>query len=149
MSAARTPLPGPDMGGLQDDWNRLANARKKAETTTPAPAEPQASEPAAGDHDAVTPRPHDATPETTSASAPTARSRRSRGGRRPAPAAADAVALTVRVDPDEATEIDLWLLGLRDDARRTRLDKSEALRELLRLAREDDRTRRALLKRLT
>ncbi|WP_224283470.1 hypothetical protein [Streptomyces sp. LS1784] len=71
-----------------------------------------------------------------------------RGGRRPAPAAADAVALTVRVDPEEASEIDRWLLALRYDARRTRLDKSEAIRELLRLARDHEPTRKALLKRL-
>ncbi|WP_327075685.1 hypothetical protein OG196_44125 (plasmid) [Kitasatospora purpeofusca] len=75
--------------------------------------------------------------------------RRPRSPRRPAPAADQAVALTVRVDPDEATAIDLWLLGLRDDAHRTRLDKAEAIRELLRLAREHEPTRRALLKRLT
>ncbi|KJS52463.1 hypothetical protein VM98_31285 [Streptomyces rubellomurinus subsp. indigoferus] len=63
--------------------------------------------------------------------------------------AADAVALTVRVDRGDANDIDHWLIGLRCDAHRTRLDKSEAIRELLRLAREHEPTRRALLKRLT
>ncbi|MFF5639773.1 hypothetical protein [Streptomyces sp. NPDC012825] len=74
---------------------------------------------------------------------------RSRGGRRPAPAVKDAVAHTVRLDPEEATEVDLFVLTLRDDARRTRLDKAEVYRELLRLAREDDTVRRKLLKRIT
>ncbi|WP_411073330.1 hypothetical protein [Streptomyces sp. cmx-4-25] len=73
---------------------------------------------------------------------------RSRGGRRPAPAVADAVAHTVRLDPEEATDVDLFVLGLRDDARRTRLDKAEVYRELVRLAREDDAVRRKLLRRL-
>ncbi|MGW1379557.1 hypothetical protein ACWD6P_35555 [Streptomyces sp. NPDC002446] len=73
---------------------------------------------------------------------------RSRGGRRPAPAVKDAVAHTVRLDPEEATDVDLFVLGLRDDARRTRLDKAEVYRELIRLAREDDTVRRKLLRRL-
>lgn len=73
---------------------------------------------------------------------------RSRGGRRPAPAVKDAVAHTVRLDPEEATDVDLFVLGLRDDARRTRLDKAEVYRELVRLAREDDAVRRKLLRRL-
>lgn len=73
---------------------------------------------------------------------------RSRGGRRPAPAVETAVAHTVRLDPEEATEVDLFILMLRDDARRTRLDKAEVYRELLRLAREDDTVRRKLLRRI-
>lgn len=73
---------------------------------------------------------------------------RSRGGRRPAPAVADAVATTVRLDPEENTEVDLFVLMLRDDARRTRLDKAEVYRELVRLAREDDTVRRKLLRRI-
>ena len=73
---------------------------------------------------------------------------RSRGGRRPAPAVKDAVAHTVRLDPDEATEVDLFVLTLRDDARRTRLDKAEVYRELIRLAREDPAVRKKLLRRL-
>ncbi|MFJ2478004.1 hypothetical protein ACIOWI_34410 [Streptomyces sp. NPDC087659] len=73
---------------------------------------------------------------------------RTRGGRRPAPAVKDAVAHTVRLDPEEATEVDLFVLALRDDARRTRLDKAEVYRELQRLAREDDSVRRKLLRRI-
>ena len=73
---------------------------------------------------------------------------RSRGGRRPAPAVKDAVAHTVRLDPEEATEVDLFVLTLRDEVRRTRLDKAEVYRELLRLAREDDSVRRKLLRRI-
>lgn len=73
---------------------------------------------------------------------------RSRGGRRPAPAVQTAVAHTVRLDPEEATEVDRFVLTLRDDARRTRLDKAEVYRELLRLARDDDTVRRKLLRRI-
>ncbi|MFJ9523647.1 hypothetical protein ACIRPK_36140 [Kitasatospora sp. NPDC101801] len=64
--------------------------------------------------------------------------RRPRGGKRPAPEATSAVALTVRVEPNEATAIDRWIIDLRDDARRTQLDKSEVIRELLILAREHE-----------
>lgn len=73
---------------------------------------------------------------------------RSRGGRRPAPAVKDSVATTLRLDPEEATEVDLFVLALREDSRRTRLDKAEVYRELIRLAREDDAVRRKLLRRL-
>ncbi|MEW1804750.1 hypothetical protein ACIGO7_37885 [Streptomyces virginiae] len=73
---------------------------------------------------------------------------RSRGGRRPAPAAADAVPTTVRFDPEEASEVDFFVLELRDDAGRRSLDKAEVIRELLRLAREHEPTKKALLKRL-
>lgn len=84
--------------------------------------------------------------------APTAREPRrpgrTRGGQRPAPAVKDAVAHTVRLEPEEASDVDRFVLGLRDDARRTRLDKAEVYRELIRLAREDDAVRRKLLRRL-
>ncbi|WP_326813295.1 hypothetical protein [Streptomyces scopuliridis] len=73
---------------------------------------------------------------------------RSRGGRRPPPAAADAVPTTVRFDPEESSEVDRFVLELRDDAGRRALDKSEVVRELLRMAREHEPTRRALLRRL-
>ncbi|MFH8387668.1 hypothetical protein ACH4E7_43460 [Kitasatospora sp. NPDC018058] len=155
MSAARTPRPGPDMGGLTGDWERLARIRAKAEDAAATRAEPQANEPDSPQNDAVTSRHHDATTDDADGTSdtdqprPARPQRRARGGRRPAPAASDAVALTVRVDPDEATEIDHWLLALRDDAHRTRLDKAEAIRELLRLARDHEPTRKALLKRLT
>ncbi|MEU9523693.1 hypothetical protein [Streptomyces sp. NPDC048224] len=58
------------------------------------------------------------------------------------------MATTVRLDPEEATEVDLFILTLREDARRTRLDKAEVYRELMRLAREDDTVRRKLMRRL-
>ncbi|MER7050393.1 hypothetical protein ABT391_36810 [Streptomyces jumonjinensis] len=73
---------------------------------------------------------------------------RTRGGRRPPPAAADAVPTTVRFDPEESSEVDRFVLELRDDARRRSLDKSEVIRELVRLAREHEPTRKALLRRL-
>lgn len=73
---------------------------------------------------------------------------RTRGGRRPPPAAADAVPTTIRFDPGEASEIDRWVLDLRDYAGRRALDKAEVIRELLRMAREHEPTMRALLRRL-
>ncbi|GAB3154922.1 hypothetical protein [Microbispora hainanensis] len=87
---------------------------------------------AARDRDVTTPR-------KTTRSRPQARSRRG------APAVADAVALTVRFDPDEYTEIDEWLLSLRRELGRTKLDKSEVVRALLQAARERADVRRALL----
>ncbi|MFD5455566.1 hypothetical protein [Streptomyces olivaceus] len=94
----------------------------------------------------------DQEPEQTTEETPTAptprRPGRSRGGRRPAPAVKDAVATTVRLDPEEATEVDLFVLTLREGVRRTRLDKAEVYRELMRLAREDDTVRKKLLRRL-
>ncbi|MER8237447.1 hypothetical protein [Streptomyces sp. NPDC094049] len=73
---------------------------------------------------------------------------RTRGGRRPPPAASDAIPTTIRFDVEEAAEIDLWLLALREAAGRRTLDKSEVIRELLRLAREHDPTYKALLRRI-
>ncbi|WP_138899072.1 hypothetical protein [Streptomyces chryseus] len=73
---------------------------------------------------------------------------RSRGGRRLPPAAADAIPTTIRFDTDEAAEIDQFVLELRVAAHRRNLDKAEVFREVLRLAREHEPTRRALLKRL-
>ncbi|MFE2729441.1 hypothetical protein [Kitasatospora sp. NPDC059327] len=77
-----------------------------------------------------------------------ARPGRTRGGKRPEPETCTAVALTVRVERDEAAAIDRWIIDLRDDTHRTQLDKSEVIRELLALARAHEPTRRALLKRL-
>lgn len=87
---------------------------------------------------------------TTTADKPAARTvtRTRPGGRRGAPAVADAVAMTVRVDPDEAAEIDYFILMLRQGLSRGRLDKAEVIRELLRLAMEDEVTARKLAKRL-
>ncbi|MET8630867.1 hypothetical protein ABZW30_45520 [Kitasatospora sp. NPDC004669] len=76
-----------------------------------------------------------------------AASRIPRPGRRPAPRAAGAVALTVRVDPAEATEVDLFQVVLREETGH-RVDKAELVRELLLLARTHGPTRRALVRRL-
>ncbi len=73
---------------------------------------------------------------------------RSRGGRRPPPAVEDAVVTTVRFDPEESSEVDWFVLELRDDSERRGLDKAEVFRELIRLAREHEPTRRALIRRL-
>ncbi len=73
---------------------------------------------------------------------------RTRGGRRPPPAAADAIPTTVRFDPEESRDVDFFVLELRDDTARRSLDKAEVIRELLRLAREDGPTKNKLLKRL-
>jgi hypothetical protein len=79
---------------------------------------------------------------------PAVRPGRSRGGRRPPPAVADAIPTTVRFDIEEALEVDRFVMDLRDAAYRRTLDKAEVIRELLRLAREDDTVRRRLLRRL-
>ncbi|MER7659801.1 hypothetical protein [Streptomyces albidoflavus] len=73
---------------------------------------------------------------------------RSRGGRRLPPAAADAIPTTIRFDPEESAEVDQFVLELRVEAQRRNLDKAEVFREVLRLAREHEPTRRALLRRL-
>ncbi|MFH9016443.1 hypothetical protein ACH4C6_34485 [Streptomyces sp. NPDC017943] len=73
---------------------------------------------------------------------------RTRGGRRPPPAAADAIPTTIRFDPEESAEVDQFVLELRVTAQRRNLDKAEVFREVLRLAREHEPTRRALLRRL-
>ncbi|MFD5223910.1 MULTISPECIES: hypothetical protein [Streptomyces] len=73
---------------------------------------------------------------------------RTRGGRRPPPAAADAIPTTIRFDPEESAEVDQFVLELRLAAQRRNLDKAEVFREVLRLAREHEATRRALLRRL-
>ena len=56
---------------------------------------------------------------------------------RPAPKAEGAIPTTVRFDPAEAREIDLWILELRMQTG-IRWDKSEVIRELLRMARTPD-----------
>lgn len=120
MSAAKGTKP--DMGGLGDDWKRYEDLRKKADKPTPDPG-----------GDATSRR-----PGITSTK---------RGGRRQAPAVADAVPLTVRVDPEEAIEVDQLILELRQEVG-SRLTKAEVIRELLRMAHEHDPTRRTLVKRL-
>ncbi|NEE30197.1 hypothetical protein G3M53_32700 [Streptomyces sp. SID7982] len=73
---------------------------------------------------------------------------RTRGGRKPPPAAADAIPTTIRFDTTESAEIDLFVLSLREEAYRRHLDKAEVFRELIRLAMEHEPTKRALVKRL-
>lgn len=65
-----------------------------------------------------------------------------------APTAATGTAFTVRFDPDESDEIDLWVLRLRRELGRRQLNKSEVVRALLDAARTDDGVREALLARL-
>ncbi|MFE7113196.1 hypothetical protein ACFU98_44345 [Streptomyces sp. NPDC057575] len=133
MSAARTTPPPPDMGGLSDDWKKLQDLRRGDRLPPEAPSQ---EHPDDGQE-----------PER-----PTARRKptpgRTRGGRRPPPAAADAVPTTIRFDPEEASAIDFFVLELRDDAHRRSLDKAEVFRELIRLAQEHEPTKRALLRRL-
>ncbi|MFJ5851307.1 hypothetical protein [Streptomyces sp. NPDC092903] len=73
---------------------------------------------------------------------------RTRGGRKPPPAAADAIPTTIRFDPEESSAIDRFVLELRDHAGRRALDKAEVFRELVRLGMEHEPTRKALLRRL-
>ncbi len=129
QNTALTPFTGPLIVG---------DAPRPAEPAEAGPAEPtKAAEPAPA-ADVVAPRRHDA---TTPKAPPRPR-------RRGAPRAEDAVALTVRFDPEESEEIDLLVLELRREAGRRRLDKAEVVRELLRLTQEHAGTRRALLRRL-
>ncbi|MCZ4603689.1 hypothetical protein O3S80_07860 [Streptomyces sp. Lzd4kr] len=58
------------------------------------------------------------------------------------------MATTVRLDPEEAPEVGRFVLALREDSHRTRLDKAEIYRELKRLAPEDSAARRKFLRRL-
>ncbi|WP_329449417.1 hypothetical protein OG906_43470 (plasmid) [Streptomyces sp. NBC_01426] len=138
MSAARKPVAPPDMGSLDASLEQMKRLRQDVPVEDLAPlAEQQES------------RQEEEQEGRQEEEAARSRPGRSRGGRRPAPAAADAVPTTVRFDPEEASEIDWFVLELRADARRRTLDKSEVIRELLRLAREHPPTKKALLKRLT
>lgn len=139
MSAARRTTPPPDMTGVKDDWQRAIQARKRAEN--PPPDEPEDS----GD-DATTPRDHDATTGPQQAPAATRERARAKESRQ-APRVAEARAMTVRMDPDEADQVDRFVLDLRDETGQ-RLDKAEVVRELLRLAQHNPAVRRALVKRL-
>lgn len=56
---------------------------------------------------------------------------------RPAPKAEGAIPTTVRFDPGESREVDLWILELRAQTG-IRWDKAEVIRELLRMARTPD-----------
>ncbi|THA28471.1 hypothetical protein [Streptomyces sp. A1547] len=133
MNAAKKSA-APNMGGVTDDWARTQAAKKRAEE--------EARRRAAGGGQA-----ENDDQEEKPLRAPRAVGR-SRGGRRPPPAAADAVPTTVRFDPEEAAELDFFVLELRDDAARRNLDKAEVIREALRLVREDPATKNKLIKRL-
>ncbi|MFD3431389.1 hypothetical protein, partial [Nocardia fluminea] len=115
----------PNMGGVTDDWARTQAAKKRAEEEAKRRAAEQAAGGPAEEEDQEHEEPTGRRPS---------RPGRSRGGWRPAPAAADAVPTTVRFDPEEASEVDFFVLELRDDAGRRSLDKAEVIRELLRLA---------------
>lgn len=128
----------PDMTGVRDDVQRALEARKRAER----PADQWEED----DDDAVTPRGHDATERPHSpAEGPRARSRVK--APRQAPAVATARAMTVRMEPDEADDVDQYVLNLRAETGQ-RLDKAEVVRELLRLAQHNPAVHRALVKRL-
>lgn len=59
------------------------------------------------------------------------------------------MAWTVRYDPDESLAIDTWLLGIRRELGRARLDKSEVIRALVKAARDRPEVREALLDELS
>ncbi|WP_328565268.1 hypothetical protein [Streptomyces coelicoflavus] len=156
MTASR--VPAPDMTGLTDDWQRLKSLRDASDQRPDQESDPVGDATTPRDHDATTARDHDATGDgqdqehddvqEDGPADPEPRARRRTGGRRPAPRAADAVALTVRFEPEESDEVDDFLREIRRAAGRRRLDKAEAVRELLRLAREHEPTRKALVRRL-
>lgn len=140
-ASARNPLPKPDMGGLNDDWKRLQELRRLEREQEEAAAREAEAAGAPASTEADTEADEPAPP-------PRSRPGRSRGGRRPPPEASSAVPTTIRFDPDEAGQIDRFILELRSDARRTQLDKAEVFRELIRMAQEHEPTRKALLRRL-
>ncbi|MDX2695944.1 hypothetical protein [Streptomyces ipomoeae] len=148
MTASRHPVPPPDMGGLTNDWKRLQDLRREEAAKDRDQAQGAGGDVAgSGAPDVTEGQEHEHDQEQRPGRRPS-RPGRTRGGRRPPPAAADAVPTTVRFDPEEASLVDRFILELRDDAARRTLDKAEVIRELLRLAREHDPTRRALLRRL-
>jgi hypothetical protein len=127
------------MTGLQDDWQRTLKARRRAENPPPDELEVL-------DDDATTPRDHDATADTED-EVPAPRERGRVRAPRQAPSVTTARAMTVRMDPSEADDMDRFVLDLRDETGQ-RLDKAEVVRELLRLAQHNPSVRRALIKRL-
>lgn len=161
MSAARKPAPAPDMGGMDASMERLKRIRRDDEQQVAdldPPPEQQKQQGSTqhqereqqGDeqHQEPEQQGEEQHKEPEQQAAAPARPGRSRGGRRPAPAAADAVPTTIRFDPEESSKVDHFVLDLRDQARRRSLDKSEVFRELIRLAQEHEPTKTALLKRL-
>ncbi|MEU3078754.1 hypothetical protein [Streptomyces laurentii] len=148
MSASKKVGP-PDMGGLDADLARMRRLRHEGDKPRPegsgeptGPGGPDADE--GQEHKEPTLFEAEETRPPTKPVKPG----RTRGGRRPPPAAADAIPTTVRFDTDEAAEIDLWILTLREEAGRRQLDKAEVFRELTRLAREHEPTHKALMRRL-
>ncbi|MGW1365234.1 hypothetical protein ACWCQP_48810 [Streptomyces chartreusis] len=136
MNASRGPLKPPDIGGVSDDWQKLRNLRRDSDKPPGDTADQELEELRADEDQEQRPGRRPSRPG------------RSRGGKRPPPAAADAIPTTVRFDPEEASEVDRFVLELRDDAARRNLDKAEVIRELLRMAREHEPTKKALLRRL-
>ncbi|MFI7632408.1 hypothetical protein [Microbispora rosea] len=137
--AAQAPSPDVETSRLHDGVTPV-----RRDVTKPRGHDAMTS----GSHDVETPRSQDATEardRDVATPRKTTRPRTPARSRRGAPAAAEAVALTVRFDPDEYTEIDEWLLTLRRELGRTKLDKSEVVRALLQAARERADVRRALL----
>lgn len=122
----------------------LLGAVSTGPTLTPKLTRPKVGAHAGEDHD----QGHEHDDELEEPTARPPRPGRTRGGRRPPPAAADAIPTTIRFDQEEAAEVDQFVLELRVQAGRRNLDKAEVFREVLRLAREHEPTRRALLKRL-
>lgn len=125
------------------DAQSLLGAVSSGPTLTPKLTRPKVG---AGSHGED--QEHDDVQEDAPAPRQPSRPGRSRGGRRPPPAAADAVPTTIRFDPDEARDIDRFVLELADRAGRRTLDKAEVFRELIRLAQQHDPTRNALVRRL-
>jgi hypothetical protein len=110
------------------------------------PAEQDTEHPTPMLRDVTTSRAHDVTtPQPQGKPEASGKTRRRRTN---APAAAEAVAFTVRFDPAEAIEIDDWVMGLRRELGRGRLDKSEVVRALLTIARENQTIQRSLLRAL-
>lgn len=122
---ARKDLPPPE----SDQLGAAIRRRYRHDDTT------------SGSRDAETPEARDVT--TPEATAP--RRRTAKTSRKAAPAVADSVAFTVRFDPEEYNDIDEWLLSLRRELGRSRLDKSEVVRALLSAARDRADVRRILL----
>lgn len=57
----------------------------------------------------------------------------------------DLLAFTMRFTPEESFEIDEWIIGLKRKASRNRVDRSEVIRLLLKLARENPILHNALV----
>jgi len=99
-------------------------------------------------NDVVTSRDHETTTPRAQEITTPRRQDRMKPGRRTAPSAADSVAFTIRFDAAEAIEIDAWVLSLRQELGRGRLDKSEVLRALITIARKQTSVQRALIRSL-